>query len=402
MSKTEKFTLENLLNNDSFIAWVHSNKDDQFWSETQQGLEKNELSEMKQARKVLNKLYLLNIDTVESAKSENFINTQFEQLLTASKKKKTTVLKMNSFFKYAAAITLFLTLSIVLKFSLNSNSFDKNLIKTSYNTSDILIQTPNKTYYKILENTTNNWVTESGISIEINNTDIHFSSTKELDISKQGEYKIIVPKGKNYHVTFIDGTSVELNSNSTLHFSTSTTSKERIVNLIGEAFFDVTHNKNRPFIVQSSDLKIKVLGTAFNVSNYIENGYTSATLIEGSINVSNPQGENKTITPGNQVKLFHNKNIIIVSKVNTQKTTSWTTNRMIFENETLENITTKLNSWNKVTFVFKDKKIKKLKFTGTLKKANNIAHFLQMLEYTQNINYTFNNKNEVILFFNKN
>lgn len=401
MSKTEKYTFGNLLNNDSFIAWVHSNKDDQFWSETQQKLEKSELSQMKQARKVLNKLYLLNIDTVESAKSENFIHTKFEQLLTASKKKETTVFKMNSFFKYAAAITLFLTLSIVLKFSLNSSSFDKNLTKTSYNTSDILIQTPNKTYYKITENTHKNWITESGISIEINNTDIHFSSTKEFDINKQGEYKIIVPTGKNYHVTFIDGTSVELNSNSTLSFSTSTTSEERNVNLIGEAFFDVAPNRDRPFIVQSSDLKIKVLGTAFNVSNYKENGYTSATLIEGFINASNPQGENKTITPGDQVKLFHNENTIIVSKVNTQKTTSWTTNRMIFENETLENITTKLNAWHKIAFVFKDNEIKKIKFTGTLKKTNSITHFLQMLEYTQNINYTFNNKNEVILFLNK-
>jgi ferric-dicitrate binding protein FerR (iron transport regulator) len=69
-------------------------------------------------------------------------------------------------------------------------------------------------------------------------------------------------------------------------------------------------------------MKIEALGTIFNVSNYSENNYTSTTLIDGSIKVSNPQGENETIKPGYQVKFFHNQNRLIINNVKKEKNVS--------------------------------------------------------------------------------
>lgn len=399
MSKKEKYTITNLLENDAFIAWIHSNKNDEFWSKEQKKLKNEEFIQFEKAVKTLNKLHTLPIDGIETKLSISSINQEFDRLLSSINKKK-KVIKMPAVLKYAAAIILLISVSVALKFAFTpSNSFEQHLTKTAYNTSDILLQTPNKEYFKISDKTNSTWVTKNGVTVTISKNGISFSKNKDI---VQGDlYTLIIPKNKKYTLTLIDETSVELNENTTIRFSTSTTSKERNVSLVGEAFFDVTHHKKRPFIVQSSDLKIKVLGTSFNVSNYEKNGYTSTTLIEGSITVANPQGETKTITPGNQAKITHNQNHINVSKVDLQISTSWTQNRMIFTNETLENIISRLKVWHpKTTITYKNKEIKLLKFTGTLKKENSVTHFLEMLKYTQNINYTIDNKNNITLFNN--
>ena len=406
MSKIEKHNINNLLNDDEFIVWVTSNfkTNNHYWINFKNELDEQGLKKFNNAILILSKIKTLNIDDSKSLKSEKFIKQQYINLLEASNRIKTSKLKVsktNTFLKYAAAIILLISVSSIYLISNNSKtSFAKNLTATNYNTSDILIQTSENKYFKITEDTNSKWLLKNGILINVNSEKIDFISTENLVSQKNNnEYKIIVPKGKRYAVNLIDGTDVELNSNSSITFNNSTILKQRKVALNGEAFFDVAHDKTRPFIVQSSDLKIEVLGTEFNVSNYKENGYTSTTLINGSINVSNPHGENQNIKPGNQAKLFHNQNKIIVQNVNVQNAVSWTMNRMIFENEKLENIVTKLDNWYNVKFILKDEKIKQFRFTGTLKKENELIHFLQMLKYTEGINYRIIDR-QVELFFN--
>ena len=406
MSKIEKHNINNLLNDDEFIVWVTSNfkTNNHYWINFKNELDEQGLKKFNNAILILSKIKTLNIDDSKSLKSEKFIKQQYINLLEASNRIKTSKLKVSkttTFLKYAAAIILLISVSSIYLISNNSKtSFAKNLTATNYNTSDILIQTSENKYFKITEDTNSKWLLKNGILINVNSEKIDFISTENLVSQKNNnEYKIIVPKGKRYAVNLIDGTDVELNSNSSITFNNSTILKQRKVALTGEAFFDVAHDKTRPFIVQSSDLKIEVLGTEFNVSNYKENGYTSTTLINGSINVSNPHGENQNIKPGNQAKLFHNQNKIIVQNVNVQNAVSWTMNRMIFENEKLENIVTKLDNWYNVKFILKDEKIKQFRFTGTLKKENELIHFLQMLKYTEGINYRIIDR-QVELFFN--
>lgn len=404
MSSSEKNTLNDLLNNDSFIAWVMSNfkTNDGYWSSFEADLNKSEKAVFNKAVGILKKLKTLNIDDYKSNLSEDFIQQQYNKLIddyNNSVVKKPKVFKLKSLLKYAALLVLLISIAgLVFVTNQSNKNLADNLVETNYNPSELLLQTPDNKYYVISNVKNESLLDENGVKVNIDTEGISFKFTENSKSVNDAKYRVIVPKDKKYLVTLIDSTNVELNSNTTITFTNSVNTKERHIDLEGEAFFDVTHDEKRPFIVQSSDLKIQVLGTEFNVSNYKANGYTSTTLIDGSINVSNQQGESKIIKPGSQAKLLHNQGHLIVKKVNVQEAVSWTTNRMIFENETLENIIQKINAWYPEKFILNDENIKKYRFTGTLKKQNNLTHFLQMLKYTQGISYQINN-DEVTLFF---
>ncbi len=393
MSKDKNYSINNLLNDNSFINWVVSNtkNQDEPWNKIKSDLKGKNKTDFDSAIQIIRKIKMLNIDNQKDLKSPEFIQNQYSRLLEASnndKTKKVKVFKLSRIQKYAAAIIILISVSASIILSTGTkNTFYNHLAQVDFNNSDLLIQTPDKAYFKIDTNANKKWVTKNGVFISIDAEGINFSETDELKPNTTNTYKVIVPKGKVYNVNLIDGTNAELNANTSIAFNTATISKYRTIDLKGEAFFDVTHNKARPFIVQSSDMKIEVLGTEFNVSNYVTNDYTSTTLIDGSIKVSNPQGENKIITPGDQAKLFRNQNQIIVNKINTQNVVSWASSIMIFDNEKLENLIPKLNEWYNTEFVIVGDALKEFTFTGTLRKKHELTYFLEILKYTENINY---------------
>lgn len=392
MLKNNNFNIEELLNNDDFILWIKSNGNinNTTWQEYKKELNAEGKANFEKATSILQKIFMLNID--DKSLSKEFIQDQYIRLLEASKSdktvKKSKYIVLQHVLKYAAILLILFLIGDVAISKFSKKSFDKYLVTSTYNTKDILIKTSENNYYKVSENTKNKWLMEDGTFVTINADKISFVSTDDLQKASNSKYSVIVPKGKSYHVTMIDGTEVELNSDSEITFNNSTFSKERKVTLNGEAFFSVAHNKERPFIVKSSDLQIQVLGTEFNVSNYKENNFTSTTLVEGSIRVSNPQGESEIIKPGNKAKLYHNQNNIIVEDVDVQTVVSWTSGVLIFRNEKLKELIPRLNRWFNMEFEFEGKELLDYKFTGSLKKENDLNHFLQMLKYTKDINYS--------------
>ncbi|MBU3012851.1 DUF4974 domain-containing protein [Polaribacter vadi] len=396
MLNNQNFKIDELLNNDDFILWIKSNEKNgnDNWQEYKKQLNAEGKANFEKAISILKKVFALHID--DTNLSAEFIQEQYIRLLEKSKKekiaKKSKYVVFRNVLKYAAIFILLFTLGNVVVNKLSKKSFDKYLATSDFNSSEILIKTPSNKFYKIKDNTNSKWLMENGILVNVNSDKISFVSTDNVSKAIEVDYTIYVPKSKNYHVSMIDGTEVELNSDSEFTFNNSTLSKERKVNLNGEAFFSVAHNKERPFLVNSSDLEIKVLGTEFNVSNYKENNFTSTTLVEGSIQVSNPQGESKIIEPGNQAKLYHNQNKIIVENTDVQNVVAWTSGVFIFRNEKLEKLIPRLNRWFNKEFEFEGEELLDFKFTGTLKKENDLNHFLQMLKYTKGISYSIEGK----------
>ncbi|WP_405562253.1 FecR family protein [Polaribacter sp. Asnod6-C07] len=396
MLNNQNFKIDELLNNDDFILWIKSNEknSNDNWQEYKKQLNAEGKANFEKAISILKKVFALHID--DTNLSAEFIQEQYIRLLEKSKKekiaKKSKYVVFRNVLKYAAIFILLFTLGNVVVNKLSKKSFDKYLATSDFNSSEILIKTPSNKFYKIKDDTNSKWLMENGILVNVNSDEISFVSTDNVSKARAVDYTIYVPKSKNYHVSMIDGTEVELNSDSEFTFNNSTLSKERKVNLNGEAFFSVAHNKERPFLVNSSDLEIKVLGTEFNVSNYKENNFTSTTLVEGSIQVSNPQGESKIIEPGNQAKLYHNQNKIIVENTDVQNVVAWTSGVFIFRNEKLEKLIPRLNRWFNKEFEFEGEELLDFKFTGTLKKENDLNHFLQMLKYTKGISYSIEGK----------
>ena len=167
-----------------------------------------------------------------------------------------------------------------------------------------------------------------------------------------------------------------------IHFS----GKERRIILKGEAYLQVARNESQPFIVESGDMSIHVLGTSFNISNYTEDGKSLTTLIAGKIRIVMPdETKNITLQPGEQAIV--EKGEISVKKVNTKLYSLWMKERFAFEKESIEQVIRKLSRWYNVSFTFADSKIKEKRFTGSIPKYSDISQVLKIIEMTTNIHF---------------
>jgi len=218
--------------------------------------------------------------------------------------------------------------------------------------------------------------TSNGISYNTDNRKTEEEIFNTLDI----------PLGGEYHLTLSDGTEVWLNSESKLTYPVSFITNKREVNLEGEAYFKVAHNKNIPFFVNIGANSVKVLGTEFNVSNYNTNTNSVITLVNGSVKVYSPV-DSLTIAPDTQALIQNNTSLISSRQVDSKIYCAWVNGVFEFENESLEHICTNLGRWYDVDFVFADEKVKELHFTGAAKKQKSIGYILKILEETMNVEF---------------
>jgi ferric-dicitrate binding protein FerR (iron transport regulator) len=240
--------------------------------------------------------------------------------------------------------------------------------------------------------------------------------------------EVVAKPGVRSKMLLPDGTVVWLNSQSKLAYSNSFNNNLREVHLEGEAFFEVAKDSSRPFIVHTSDIDIKVLGTAFNVKSYEKEKTIETTLIHGSIEVLNKQhpkapkvilkpheklvfqkdqqheaAEAKNATPGGKpVKaevLLPGMAIAVLPKNlpdSAMKETSWVYNKLIFEGENFRELASKMERWFNVKISFQDQKITAYRFRGVFGHEN-ISEALQALQLTASFNFKINN-NEVYIY----
>ena len=172
--------------------------------------------------------------------------------------------------------------------------------------------------------------------------------------------------GDKSRIVLPDSSIVWLNSGSKITFNSDFANAGRFVSLDGEAFFAVTKDKSHPFKVKTSDLEIQVLGTRFNVKAYAGDQTISTTLVEGSVQVSGKF--RKTVIQPDQKLVFNKetKKLNLVKLADTAPETEWKEGRLIFRNESLEELKPKLERWFDVDIVLSDEQVKNRRFTGVL------------------------------------
>lgn len=214
--------------------------------------------------------------------------------------------------------------------------------------------------------------------------------------AKEFDTQVYSGKGSRKKILLPDGTLVWLNAESSLSYDSHLADQaQRIVHLVGEAFFDVSHSKDKPFLVRTEKLSVKVLGTAFNVKAYAKDKATEATLLRGSIELSmNDQPAKKVIlkpsekfATNSQKKDKGNKNgkqeehvplDLMVEHViplhiagsDYIEETSWKDNMLVFQNESLEDLKPRLERWFNVHIELGASIPKSYRFTGVLKNEN--------------------------------
>ena len=212
-----------------------------------------------------------------------------------------------------------------------------------------------------------------------------------------GYCTISVPKGNKSQVVLPDGSKIWLNNNSKLIYPKKFNSDERKVELIGEAYFEIEKNVNVPFIVQTSDIRIKVLGTRFNVSAYPNDKYIETTLISGKVTVltnENPQIET-VIAPGESLTFDRINNQMAKNQVDTEFYTYWMKGEFVFRDEKFEILAKRIERIYNVEIIFEDASLKDKTYTGDFKVDDNIYTILEIfkrsttvpIEYTSERNH---------------
>lgn len=227
-------------------------------------------------------------------------------------------------------------------------------------------------------------------------------------------------KGQRRTFFLPDGSKVVLNAESHILLAEDFNIKQRVVKLSGEAFFDVTHDTSKPFIVQTHDMDIKVLGTAFNVKAYDGDETSETSLIRGRIELSLKKDNKKVILRPNEKYLLHTAGSLTVNKsirksevfkpvsglqpVHISKKdaavveVAWTENKLIFIDEPFESLVKKLSRWYGVDIEIADSALKNTRYTASFRNEN-LNDVLTALQFTKA--FSFKHENDSTIIINK-
>lgn len=203
-------------------------------------------------------------------------------------------------------------------------------------------------------------------------------------------YTSIAPKGSVSQLILPDNTMVYLNAGSEIKYSAEGRNGQREVFLDGEGWFDVTKNEKKPFIVHTPFYDVHVFGTQFNVKAYKTDQEITTTLEEGSVQIRSSEklkmNVEKTLTPGEQLVFYTQKNTVEVKEVNTRMFTSWKDNKLIFINMNLKELIVLLERKYGVDIEITDNVILDYHYDGTIKDET-ILEVLDLLKETLPVKY---------------
>lgn len=206
---------------------------------------------------------------------------------------------------------------------------------------------------------------------------------------------LAVPAGGEFFYVLPDSTRVWINSDSELRFPTNFVDGVRRVELRGEAFFDVAHDRRSPFVVTLSGGDITVYGTRFNVTDYKETGL-SAVLVEGSIGFRSLHGDTVRLIPSERMVYGGDETGISVEKVDTELYTAWIDHRFVFRGQTLEEIMSTLARWYDFDIVFADEEARTIRLSGRLNRYDDIRVLLRTYEEVAGVHFGIRGREIVV------
>ncbi len=200
----------------------------------------------------------------------------------------------------------------------------------------------------------------------------------------------IAPMGSVSKVILSDSTTIFLNAGSQIRYSVDPSAANREVFLDGEAWFKVTHNRKKPFVVHTHYYNVNVLGTEFNVKSYADDNMTTTTLEKGMIMITSGRDyrmdRNIVLNPGEQLVYDKNRKDLQIREVKTDIYTSWKDNKLQFVKMSLKELIVLLERKYGVVIEVDDPVILDYHYTGTIKNET-ILEILDMIEHTMPIHY---------------
>lgn len=186
------------------------------------------------------------------------------------------------------------------------------------------------------------------------------------------------PKGTSSTVVLADGSTVWLNSGAEITYPTSFSSEQRKVSLEGEAYFDVFHNPDHPFVVSANGTDIKVLGTEFNIATGRDNPQTFTTLISGSVEVYTATQKTK-LKPGLQSVTDFSSDQIKTREVDLREVTAWKDGYFRFKDDDIQEVLSKIQTWYDIQDIDIQENTHD-RFTGSVMRTRKLSDLLEQLE----------------------
>ncbi len=251
------------------------------------------------------------------------------------------------------------------------------------------IELCNQNVNKVLE--------ESGIVVVNDSSRIEYNRNAGGG-DKEVMNKIIVPTGGEYNLILSDGTWVYLNAESVITYPQKFVGEKREVTLEGEAYFQVTASKERPFVVKTKDMDVLVTGTEFNVKAYPDESNVQTTLLRGKVAVfaGIDKKEKIEIKPNQQAEWSRENVKLQVREVDPDLFVAWKNGHFIFRQDRLENIMKTLARWYDMEVVYLDESIKNMAFAGKLDRSEDITPILNVLRATDKLTVEVNGKRIVL------
>lgn len=213
-----------------------------------------------------------------------------------------------------------------------------------------------------------------------------------------GKNTVEVPPGEKALLTLSDGTHVWLNAGSRFTYPAAFTAANREVELVGEGFFEVTHNSHAPFRVHTPQMEIKVLGTKFNLKAY-SGEISRVTLTEGAVEVTAGKGEKLRLKPNEQASYSAGEGLRLAKKVDPALASGWRDGELVFTREYLANIVRELQRKFDVPICIDDPALGKERFNCRVAPGTSALQVLDLLKKTRGLDYRL--QNDTIRIFKK-
>ncbi|WP_346854581.1 FecR domain-containing protein [uncultured Draconibacterium sp.] len=386
-----KYTLEELLDDKHFVAWVLKGHKRNEWNSFIK-----EYPEIKARAKKAEKIIHLLKDTYDILDEEDIFRIwQNIDHFNKAQKHKARTIQLRRSISIAASVLIIVSLGVFGYSYLKNNNkeyqFTSTDIPAGQEESRLILS--NGEEFELEKD-------ESTVSLNNNNTlvinnenTIDLSGKEAKEVNKTRMNEVVVPYGKRTELMLADGTKVWLNAGSRLAFPTKFTNETREVYLTGEGCFKVTKNESQPFIVNANDLGIKVLGTHFNVAAYPDDESIETILVEGSVELSKRKtfglsSKSVVLKPLQKATFSKDeKEIIVTNEPDADVYIAWTEGWFTFSQQSLEQVFTKLERFYNVEIIVPLNFPSNEKITGKLDLKDSLEDVFKALSDVAKINY---------------
>lgn len=299
-----------------------------------------------------------------------------------------------SWIKYSAAALIVLALGISLV------TFNKNQPSEKPNKGEVASISPgrNVAILTLADGTVINLDKEQVGKLSIKgNTNIVKKADGEIVYQSDNDPKAVssyntlsTPRGGQYQIILPDGTKAWLNAASSIDYPTAFGKKTRNVRIKGEVYFEVMHNKSKPFVVEADGQSIQVLGTHFNVNSYKDEAVIRTTLVEGSVKVTSHSNRSLLLKPGEQSIVVPGEERIGVEMVDTEAATGWKDGYIHFNNTDLKGVLRQLARWYDIDIDMTG--IPAAKLNGIISRNVDLSVVLRAIKATSNVHLEIENK----------